>query len=393
MKKRVLTLIISALTLMSLITLIPVNADNEVVYGSVKVLIIDEETNEPFAEDSKCFEAINYGVTLGEWNPAESNPYTITGVDLKYPNVKPKFKCCIVYYGKELYDDYMYCIDEEKCNRYIEFTDEPNQEVTIYMKKHYFKDNTPAVEEPEEEITMDNELKSFEELYSLDEKQLKQYCKIHDLRYISKNSAINDTKNDCAIFIRIKPDNYLLPDDIYESEIPDELIDIYYEGYDFGKMIAELKFPDKYYKFYPNGFDYCGEFFTDENGELKEKILKLASIQIVPNRSVNDDDSIIRLYQLASIWAEQNPIVYQVSFQRPGGGMSGTSEDKALKGDANLDGRVDLADLTTVAKYNLNNEAYPLANDTAYTNADMNGDGVVDGLDTSALIENQPGKK
>ena len=63
-----------------------------------------------------------------------------------------------------------------------------------------------------------------------------------------------------------------------------------------------------------------------------------------------------------------------------------------LKGDADLNGRVDLADLTVVAKYNLNNEAYPLANDTAYANADMNGDGVVDGLDTSALIENQLGK-
>ena len=65
----------------------------------------------------------------------------------------------------------------------------------------------------------------------------------------------------------------------------------------------------------------------------------------------------------------------------------------SLKGDADVNGQVDLADLTTVAKYNLNNEAYPLANNTAYANADMNGDDVVDGLDTSALIENQLGKK
>ena len=34
-----------------------------------------------------------------------------------------------------------------------------------------------------------------------------------------------------------------------------------------------------------------------------------------------------------------------------------------------------------------------VANDTAYANADMNGDGKVDGLDTSALIEDQLGKK
>ena len=81
-----------------------------------------------------------------------------------------------------------------------------------------------------------------------------------------------------------------------------------------------------------------------------------------------------------------------VTFQSAGEQFTEKAEP-TLKGDATLDGRVDLADLTVVAKYNLNNEAYPLANDTAYANADMNGDGVVDGLDTSSLIENQLGKK
>ena len=73
-----------------------------------------------------------------------------------------------------------------------------------------------------------------------------------------------------------------------------------------------------------------------------------------------------------------------------------SEESKAavtLKGDADLNGLVDLADLTVVAKYNINNTAYPLANETAYANADMNDDGVVNGLDTSALIENQLGKE
>ena len=59
-----------------------------------------------------------------------------------------------------------------------------------------------------------------------------------------------------------------------------------------------------------------------------------------------------------------------------------------LLGDVDLDGYVDLADLTKLAKYNLSNSSYPLENETAYANTDMNGDGVVDGLDTSALIEN-----
>ena len=63
-----------------------------------------------------------------------------------------------------------------------------------------------------------------------------------------------------------------------------------------------------------------------------------------------------------------------------------------LKGDVDLNGMVDLADLTSLAKYILSKEAYPLANETAYANADMNDDGVVDILDTSALIEQQLGK-
>ena len=65
---------------------------------------------------------------------------------------------------------------------------------------------------------------------------------------------------------------------------------------------------------------------------------------------------------------------------------------EGLKGDANLDSIVDIADLTTVAKYDLNNKLYPLVNDAAFSNADMNGDGEVNGLDTSALIENQLGE-
>ena len=58
-----------------------------------------------------------------------------------------------------------------------------------------------------------------------------------------------------------------------------------------------------------------------------------------------------------------------------------------LKGDVDLDGEVSLSDVTAVTKYNLNNSAYPLSNETAYSNADMNDDGKVDVIDVSALIE------
>ena len=64
-----------------------------------------------------------------------------------------------------------------------------------------------------------------------------------------------------------------------------------------------------------------------------------------------------------------------------------------LKGDADVNGEVSLTDVVAVSKYNLSDTAYPLANETAYVNADINEDKDIDGLDASALIENQLGKK
>ena len=61
-------------------------------------------------------------------------------------------------------------------------------------------------------------------------------------------------------------------------------------------------------------------------------------------------------------------------------------------GDADLNGEVSLSDITAIAKYNLSHELYPLANDTAMRNADMNEDGIVNTIDVSVLIERQLGK-
>ena len=71
----------------------------------------------------------------------------------------------------------------------------------------------------------------------------------------------------------------------------------------------------------------------------------------------------------------------------------GNAAEATLKGDADLNGTVDLADLTTIAKYNLSSSSYPLANETAFANADVNDDGKVDGIDVSMLIETQLGKE
>ena len=58
-----------------------------------------------------------------------------------------------------------------------------------------------------------------------------------------------------------------------------------------------------------------------------------------------------------------------------------------LKGDADVNGEVSLSDIVAVSKFNLSDTAYPLKNETALANADMNSDKQIDTRDTSALIE------
>ena len=60
-----------------------------------------------------------------------------------------------------------------------------------------------------------------------------------------------------------------------------------------------------------------------------------------------------------------------------------------LKGDADLNGEVSLSDIVVVSKNTLSDEAYPLKNEIAFANADMNDDTKVNAVDTSALIEDQ----
>ena len=64
-----------------------------------------------------------------------------------------------------------------------------------------------------------------------------------------------------------------------------------------------------------------------------------------------------------------------------------------LRGDADVSGDVGISDIVAVTKFLLSDSSYPLKNETAKANADMNKDKVINGLDTSALIENQLGKR
>ena len=73
-------------------------------------------------------------------------------------------------------------------------------------------------------------------------------------------------------------------------------------------------------------------------------------------------------------------------------GAAADPSKATLRGDADVSGDVGISDVVAVAKFLLSSSSYPLKNDTAKANADMNRDSVINGLDTSALIENQLGK-
>ena len=129
---------------------------------------------------------------------------------------------------------------------------------------------------------------------------------------------------------------------------------------------------------------------ANRNGELEirdaamiAKAIKCDTIDSLPPCADWDGNGVINVRDVSGI----AKYLYEQATKSTG------DVNTLIKGDADLSGMVDLADLTAVAKFNLSNEAYPLKNEVAEANADMNDDGIVDGLDTSALIENQLGKK
>ena len=62
------------------------------------------------------------------------------------------------------------------------------------------------------------------------------------------------------------------------------------------------------------------------------------------------------------------------------------------EGDANLDDVFDLTDLVLTTKYALSPASFPLENEVAFVNADMNSDDKIDSVDINIMIEKQLGK-
>ena len=206
--------------------------------------------------------------------------------------------------------------------------------------------------------------------------------------------------------------------EIYYNALRDGDIDLDKVKEQSDLLMNELKETGIVQRFYPYGSMYhqhtitgdASDFWLKDKEKLTEYVKnnlsgfsvaeskdKLTLIADSSETTLQDEfDALSKIYEdtgITGIFAEGLQETLLIGY---GVELTGNVENKTtstLKGDADLSGSVDLADLTTVAKYNLSNEAYPLANDTAYANADMNGDGKVDGLDISALIEAQLGKE
>lgn len=315
--KAIGTSITAALMLSSMLTMFPVNAVSADERGTLTVTVIDEETNELFVEDRNCFGINGGSIHLGSWNPSKNNPYTFT-------DVQTSFEYVVQYTAKD-YDGYTYYIDTEKGEPMISFADATDKEVTVYMKKNVWGSSSDTTT-PETPVS--TELKTFEELYALEENELKQYCTDHKINYISPEEAKNQIANKCGINIMVKPNDYLInaDGDLLESEDLSVFNKRNFADYDFGKMISDLQYPESDYKFdsAKNDFAFYSVSEPDNNGNPKQKYLKLAQVHIDIN-TANSNRSSERLYQLMAIWAEQNPIVYTVSLEKVG-----TSPDEVI---------------------------------------------------------------
>ena len=74
---------------------------------------------------------------LCDVTPSESNPFVMNDI-----YISDNFKYTIVDSGSPDYDGFNYRIDYDRSDRTFKFTENPNQDISIYMKKNYFVDNS-----------------------------------------------------------------------------------------------------------------------------------------------------------------------------------------------------------------------------------------------------------
>ena len=235
---------------------------------------------------------------------------------------------------------------------------------------------------------------TFEELYALEENELEQYCSKYDLTYISKESAKSTLEIKRGKWVAVMPKDYMLKGvtDLLESENSSDMKSKNYYDYDFEKITSELNMPEKYYRINAenNDFAFYKKSEIDADGNAKDIYVKLASIDVEIDPSITDEDAIVRLYQLISVWTEQNPIVYSgITFRHgPAPGSKIETIEIETLGDVNADGYINAVDASSVLAYYARISTNQIGEYTEdqKLSADVNHDKMINAVDASNIL-------
>ena len=244
------------------------------------------------------------------------------------------------------------------------------------------------------ETSDSEELLTFEELYALEEDQLKQYCLEHNLEYKSKEYAEERVASRPMTWVNVKLNDYLLKgeSDLLESNDRNAFNKKNYYDYDFEKMTSDLNMPEKYYKFHAEKNDFAFGHYSRNDADGNPELIyqKYAAIFVEPDPSVANELSLVRLYQLIYVWTQQNPIVYggTTMIIGPAPDSPIVIEELDTLGDVNSDGYINAVDASTVLTYYAN---ISTNKDGGFTEAqkkaaDLDNNGDINAVDASYIL-------
>jgi hypothetical protein len=190
------------------------------------------------------------------------------------------------------------------------------------------------------------------------------------------------------------PKDYMLKGvtDLLESENSSDMKSKNYYDYDSEKITSELNMPEKYYRINAenNDFAFYKKSEIDADGNAKDIYVKLASIDVEIDPSITDEDAIVRLYQLISVWTEQNPLVYSgITFRHgPAPGSKIETIEIETLGDVNADGYINAVDASSVLAYYARISTNQIGEYTEdqKLSADVNHDKMINAVDASNIL-------
>ncbi len=382
MKKRILSLIMSALLTSSLISVPSAFSDNTAEYGTVTVTVIDEETGELYNDENdntsvSLFrtplnfpEEGQFGGTIqiDEWNIGQSNPHVIEQAETNYSYT---LNYSMMFFNTQ------YAVDAEKIpETTFDYLSSEPKEIKMYIKKNKLADpnaDTDTSEKPDIQADKDY---TFDDIRSMTTEEIEALYKakgIKDYHVYTAKSAVSG--------ILLEPRPYLcddVPDDVI-TEIHDiseisKLLDSPCR-FDIEKVKKSLGLPAELFII---GFDLMMPVGHEENGEFIMKKYCECFIQPI----ADDQQTRAELLADALNYIQLNPDYCGLT-PNALGGADITVPSTTLKGDVNCDNEVDMADAVLIMqalanpnKYGIDGTAERHLTEQGKLNGDMNGDGL-----------------